>query len=227
MEIIKIYQGRLINARELHEFLEVKTEFRHWIKRMLEYGFEENRDYVQRSTKKDRQTLKEYFITLNMAKEVSMLQRSEKGKQARKYFIACEERLNAISQGKRFEAFAKLEVTKGKLKHYMINAGHLHEDYLQVDVAGSQVLMNGKLVPDEELNLLLLKARDFSTELTNEILKKTKVTDLQGIEEMNKDKHQAARDMLLGSGIRPEELPPEQNLKALGGTEQKPEDTDS
>lgn len=216
MELIKIYRGRLINARELHGFLEVKTEFRHWIKRMLEYGFEEKTDYVLTTVKKDRQVLKEYFLTIGTAKEISMLQRTDKGKQARRYFIECEEQLNALAQSKRFEAFYKLEVTKSKLKSIVEKAGHGTADYLQIDLAGSRVLMNGQRIPDEELNTLLLKARDFSTALTNEILKKSGTADLSEMENINREKHEDARHMLLNSGIVPEELPAEPPIRQVG-----------
>ena len=63
---------------------------------MVDYGFEENIDYIV-SAKNDinpnplgGRPSKEYFLTIEMAKEISMLQRSEKGKEARKYFIECE-----------------------------------------------------------------------------------------------------------------------------------------
>lgn len=89
-----------VNARELHEFLESKRDFSTWIKdRIEQYGFEENVDYLlhkiveqvphQGGTRTN--TKIEYFIALDMAKELSMVERNEKGRQARKYFIACEQ----------------------------------------------------------------------------------------------------------------------------------------
>lgn len=97
-ELIKVTEekgNQLVNARDLHLFLEVKTSFADWIKRMLEYGFEENEDYSTNLKKENRQTLKEYALTLDTAKEISMLQRSDKGKQARKYFIDCEKKMKS------------------------------------------------------------------------------------------------------------------------------------
>src|SRR5690625_42887 len=91
----------LVTGRDLHEFLEVSTEYRHWIKRMIDYGFVENIDYVvvtekvhgqKRTRTYERQN---HHIKLDMAKEVSMLQRNEKGKQARQYFIEIERRWNS------------------------------------------------------------------------------------------------------------------------------------
>jgi len=125
--------SQVVSARELHEFLEVGADFSHWIKRMIEYGFTENEDYSTFVKKDGRQTLKEYAITLDMAKELSMIQRSEKGKQARKYFIDSEKQLKAIQED-RFsipQTFADalrlavdLEEQKQKLsdKNLMLNA---------------------------------------------------------------------------------------------------------
>ena len=90
--------SQVVSARELHEFLEVGAKFADWIPRMIGYGFEENIDYSTLLKKENRQTLKEYAISLDMAKELSMIQRSEKGKQARKYFIDSEKQLKAIQE---------------------------------------------------------------------------------------------------------------------------------
>ena len=81
-----------VNARELHTFLEVKTRFNDWIaSRIKEYKFSENQDFMiftENSVKGRPST--EYHISLDMAKELSMVERNEKGKQARQYFIECE-----------------------------------------------------------------------------------------------------------------------------------------
>jgi len=100
-ELIKVTEKdgkQVVSARELHGFLEVETKFADWIKRMIEYGFFENEDYVTVLKKENRKTFKEYAITLEMAKEISMIQRSDKGKQARLYFIECEKKLTQQHQ---------------------------------------------------------------------------------------------------------------------------------
>ena len=84
-----------VNARELHAFLEVQTRFNDWIAaRINEYGFIENQDFVsftENPVKIQRgRPSKEYQISLDMAKELAMVERNEKGKQARQYFIGCE-----------------------------------------------------------------------------------------------------------------------------------------
>ncbi|MCI9094014.1 MAG: phage antirepressor Ant [Coprobacillus sp.] len=86
-----------LSARELHEFLELTERFSTWFERMKQYGFEENIDYIGRKVFNTlaRQELQDYEITLDMAKEIAMIQRNEKGKQARQYFIEVEKQWNS------------------------------------------------------------------------------------------------------------------------------------
>jgi len=86
---------KTVNARELHSFLEVKKDFSDWIKdRINKYGFTENQDYVCSpvlgSEGRGGQNRIDYHLTLDMAKELSMVERNEKGKEARLYFLECE-----------------------------------------------------------------------------------------------------------------------------------------
>ncbi|WP_339053106.1 antA/AntB antirepressor family protein [Arsenophonus endosymbiont of Crataerina pallida] len=85
-----------VNARDLHAFLESKQEFANWIKdRIQQYGFIEHQDFLINLSKTPNggRPAKEYHISLDMAKELSMVERNEKGKQARQYFIECERRI--------------------------------------------------------------------------------------------------------------------------------------
>lgn len=89
------------SARLLHEKLGIKTRFNDWFPRMCEYGFEENTGYVLVTQKKATNNPKnpeteitEYYLSLDMAKEICMIQRSKIGSNIRKYFIACEKELN-------------------------------------------------------------------------------------------------------------------------------------
>lgn len=89
--------SQVVSARELHRFLEVKTDFKDWMPRMLEYGFEEEIDFSSfLSESTGGRPSKEYALTLDTAKEISMLQRTEKGKEARQYFIEAEKRLKSV-----------------------------------------------------------------------------------------------------------------------------------
>lgn len=88
---------QIVSGRELYEFLEVKTKYKDWIKRKIEkYGFIENIDYITVAQKRataqgNETTYNEHILKLSMAKELAMLENNEKGKQARLYFIKCEE----------------------------------------------------------------------------------------------------------------------------------------
>lgn len=85
-----------LSARELHEFLGVKSKYADWFKNMSAYGFEENIDY--RTISKNLENggrKKDHEITLDMAKEIAMIQRSEKGKQLRQYFLELERKWNS------------------------------------------------------------------------------------------------------------------------------------
>lgn len=88
---------KTVNARDLHAFLEVKSGFRHWIKnRITDFGFQEDTDFVRGG--KNLPGLKsDYFLSIDMAKELSMVERNEKGKQARTYFIECEKAASSVS----------------------------------------------------------------------------------------------------------------------------------
>jgi len=84
-----------VNARDLHAFLESKRQFADWIKeRIQQYSFVENQDFVTFSQNCEKpfggRPTTEYAISLDMAKELSMVERNAKGKQARQYFIECE-----------------------------------------------------------------------------------------------------------------------------------------
>ena len=86
---------KLVNARQLHEFLEVGDKFATWIRRKIEqYGFIENVDYIPLSQKCEgnNSTRIDYILTMDTAKEMAMVQNNEKGKQARLYFIAVEKK---------------------------------------------------------------------------------------------------------------------------------------
>lgn len=100
-ELIKINYDSdrpTVLGRDLYEALEIKTAYKDWFPRMCEYGFTEGTDYCSflsdRSDGKAGKPKTDHQLTLEMAKEICMIQRSEKGKQCRQYFIAVEEQFN-------------------------------------------------------------------------------------------------------------------------------------
>lgn len=92
-----------VSGRELHEFLQVKTAYKDWFPRMVEYGFTEGEDFnplkIERvqdeGGRKVTRTVDDHQLTIPMAKELCMIQRNERGKQARQYFLAVEAQWNS------------------------------------------------------------------------------------------------------------------------------------
>lgn len=86
----------IVSGRELYEFLEVQSNYTTWFKRMSEYGFVEGTDFIPFSEESTGgRPTQDHALKIDMAKEISMIQRNEKGKQARQYFIEIE---NAYKQ---------------------------------------------------------------------------------------------------------------------------------
>lgn len=89
-----------VSARDLYEFLEIGTRFNDWFSRMCEYGFNRGADYEEVLLKNEQnpqggRPATDYQMTIEMGKEIAMIQRNEKGKQARQYFIELERRWNS------------------------------------------------------------------------------------------------------------------------------------
>lgn len=93
--------NQTVSGRELHEFLGINSNYTTWFQRMCEYGFTENVDYstcfpnLESENKHGGQNKIDHILTLNMAKELCMLARNEKGKQARQYFLEVEKDWNS------------------------------------------------------------------------------------------------------------------------------------
>lgn len=134
-DLIPVHAGTIgdeeiqtVNARELHVFLEVGRDFATWIKeRIDEYGFVEGQDFVKtsmisRSPKSgNAKSLNnpnppiDYHLSLDMAKELAMVERNDKGRQARRYFIACEKKLQEVRLGAGTAALARVEGLEQKM----------------------------------------------------------------------------------------------------------------
>ena len=105
-ELIKITYNNdrpAVSARDLHDFLEVKTAYKDWFPRMCEYGFTEGEDFnplkIERVQNEGERmvarTVDDAVLTIDMAKELCMIQRNERGKQARQYFLQIEKDWNS------------------------------------------------------------------------------------------------------------------------------------
>ena len=120
---------RAVNARDLHAFLESKRDFSTWIKdRIKSYDFVEGIDYQSFTEIVEREigatTRIEYALSISMAKELSMIENNERGKQARKYFIACEENKHELSRKELALMVIQAEEEKERL---LLENNHLSE----------------------------------------------------------------------------------------------------
>ena len=92
-------QEPVVSGRQLHEALEVKTKYADWFNRMVDYGFTENQDFLllknEQQTGRGGHNRVDHIIKLDMAKEIAMIQRTERGKQVRQYFIQVEKDFNS------------------------------------------------------------------------------------------------------------------------------------
>ena len=121
-ELIPLTEHAGVNAvmaRDLYQFLGVKEQYADWMRRMITYGFEEGRDYSSQKPEAGATSgfvpggnRTDHIISLDMAKEIAMIQRTEKGKQARQYFIEVEKRhrqAQPVMTGKELMAAALIE----------------------------------------------------------------------------------------------------------------------
>ena len=160
MELIKIIEreGRqLVSGRELHEFLEIGTKYKDWFPRMVEYGFEEEVDFIKVAQKRATNNLKnpvttviDHTISIDMTKEISMIQRTEKGKIARQYFINCEKKLKEVKKLTPMELmelqFKALKEQEEKIVQVENKIDKLEEDMplFQIDCKEIQALVRKK-----------------------------------------------------------------------------------
>lgn len=127
-ELIPInYEGEqpTVSARDLHDGLEIKTAFKDWFPRMAEYGFEAGKDFSSKmSESTGGRPAMDYEVSVDMAKQICMLQRSEKGRQYRQYFIDLEKAWNTPEQ-----IFARaLKMADREIEKLKANNSALTED---------------------------------------------------------------------------------------------------
>ncbi len=140
-QLVKITEqegNQVVNARELHRFLESRQEFAHWIKKRIdEYGFIENEDFTtidkiikRKKGQRGASKITEYAISMDMAKELSMVERNDRGKEARRYFIAMEKAAKNIGV-EQFDANQRLRLKQTELME-LIKSNLLRGDAMSV-----------------------------------------------------------------------------------------------
>ena len=137
-----------VSARTLHEFLGVTERFSSWMERQFQYGFEENVDYLGCKVFNTlaKQEVQEYYLSLDCAKEISMIQKSDKGNQARRYFIECEKKLKGQTVPQLTQSIGE---TEDKLRAYAYGMTLLNVDDVskQAYVANAIEQLTGVSVP--------------------------------------------------------------------------------
>ncbi|ECR4134912.1 antA/AntB antirepressor family protein [Campylobacter jejuni] len=152
------------NVENLFCYLEVNSKFADWIKnRINQYDFIENQDYIIKEVFTGRRPRKEYYVTLDMAKELCMVENNEKGRQARRYFIECEKRLKNLEQEKMQKlAFHQSLGYKSQLKqqkeHYENKIKALKYDLEKK----KELSFKRKLSKEELLELRKILAKDYN-----------------------------------------------------------------
>lgn len=154
-ELIKISENngnKVVSARELHAFLESKREFATWIKQRIEkYGLIENEDFevFDEFVKNPDggRPLKEYALKIDTAKELAMVEANDKGKQARRYFIAIEKKatqpqatplLDKQTQHLTLLALMKKHLRKGDMKEIAQENGFTYDAVRNIFYASSK-----------------------------------------------------------------------------------------
>ncbi|EDB1197886.1 antA/AntB antirepressor family protein [Campylobacter jejuni] len=152
-----------VNAREIYKIINSEQEFANWIKnRISHYNFIENQDYIIELVYTKGRPRKEYYVTLDMAKELCMIENNEKGRQARRYFIECEKRL------KNLEAEQMQKLAFRQSLGYKSQLAQQKEKYenkikaLKYDLENKKELsFKRKLSKEELLELRKILARDY------------------------------------------------------------------
>ena len=159
-ELIKINTDNAdrpaVMGRELHEALEIKTRYDTWFNRMCEYGFTENSDFIAVAQKKataqgNETTYTDHQLTLDMAKEICMIQRSEIGRKCRQYFIEAEKQWNtpeAVMERALKYADQKIKRLEAEKQNAPISAKQLNELSDEIRIKAIDLCGSGRLYID-------------------------------------------------------------------------------
>ncbi|HDZ4980888.1 TPA: antA/AntB antirepressor family protein [Campylobacter jejuni] len=176
------------NVENLFCYLEVNSKFADWIKnRINQYDFIENQDYVIKEVFTGRRPRKEYYVTLDMAKELCMVENNEKGRQARRYFIECEKRLKNLEQeqmqklafrqslGYKSQLAQQKEHYENKIKALQYDLEHKNELSFKRKLSNEELLELRKILA-KDYNMLCFKEWEFEFLAEKIALESTKMT---------------------------------------------------
>lgn len=161
----------LVSGRDLHEFLQVKTPYTQWFDRMVEYGFVENVDFIlvsQKSAtnnpKNPYTTIIDHHIKVEMGKEIAMIQRNERGKQARQYFLELERHWNSPEMViKRAHEFLEKKVADLKTENLVLiqqnNELQPKASYYDMVLQNKSLLSVSKIAKDYGMSAVTLNRK--------------------------------------------------------------------
>lgn len=192
---IQIYSNKTIgaeinsaNAREIFCFLKIDTQFSIWLeRRILHYNFIENQDYIIELVYTKGRPRKEYYVTLDMAKELCMVENNEKGRQARRYFIECEKRLKNLEQeqmqklafhqslGYKSQLAQQKEHYENKIKALKYDLEHKNELSFKRKLSDEELLELRKILA-KDYGILCIKEWEMSLVAEKIALESTKMT---------------------------------------------------
>ncbi|WP_298784398.1 antA/AntB antirepressor family protein [uncultured Campylobacter sp.] len=197
------------NAEILFKFLNPDTKFADWItRRITQYGFALNQDYIIQVAYTKGRPRKEYFITLDMAKELCMVENNERGKEARRYFIKCEQELQALKFQYYVDEISNLravQISQGRHNQNVINGYKSQISQhnalivkLKSELAKRGVIYDAEVIEryeqkEENLRAMLHNAkteRDFYRKRTQELKQKQNIKDSEIVRLLNKIQYQ-------------------------------------
>lgn len=186
-----------VSGRELHEVLGIGTPFKKWIDRMIDYGFIENVDFtttdifVQREDSNLGNKMKEYILTLDMAKHIAMIQRTSIGMEVRNFFIEKEKELREVkevvdSKGSiTKEEFYEIHFANAKrIRKAFETTTDLDELFNSFLEYASKMDATSKVKRYEHLqkvldDILNVRVRDLSIELNEVICLRSEITNMK------------------------------------------------
>lgn len=163
----------VVSGRQLHEALGVKTKYADWFNRMIDYGFTENQDFLllknEQQTGRGGHNKVDHIIKLDMAKEIAMIQRTDKGKEVRTYFIQVEKDFNSpekIMARALLMADKKIKLLESQNKNLLIELEEANKnaDYLDLILQTKDSLTITQIAQDygisaRKMNQLLKQER--------------------------------------------------------------------
>lgn len=174
-ELIKVtYENDrpTVSGRDLHEKLEIKTRYNDWFLRMCEFGFAEDDDYIaitqKRVTAQGNETsFTDHQLTLDMAKQICMIQRSDAGRRYREYFLEIEKAWNdpsAVMARSLIYANRQLEAAKAQLEEAQpkidfANAVMASEETILIGDLAKLLKQNGVSTGERRLYYMLISAK--------------------------------------------------------------------